>query len=510
MSTKHDETAKFIAAQKGVSYNQGPGPDIRTPRQIIEVETADTITNAAQQLRGYRGPVYVVGVDAKATEAALEHYKETTIGVMDASGKILKPSTRKRASSMDTSKEESTTEQRDTAIMVGERLKRFRLARGVSLDDLEAAIDGLVSKQALSKYERGKMQPKVTTLNQIAAALGVKSAQLWGESTWQVEWVAYRKRTRMGKKEQEQLQSLVAEVLEKRVSLLERLGERNSVELPIREFPVSKIEDAEGAALALRQQWDLGVAPVTNLVGVLEDHFIHIIEVEAIETFDGISAVVRDNDKNVLSAAIATRRGTPGDRHRLNIAHELGHLTLKLEEGVNAEKAAFRFGAAFLAPAEELRREVDEKRSRIQSEELQYLKWRYGMSIQAILYRLKDLRIITDSYYKQWCMKINKLGWKKREPIEISPEKPKRFHQQVFRALSEGLIEEREAEQLLNDTLETASAPSLIERRAFFELPTDLRRSLLREQAKQMADYYQDDPEWRELEGGDLVEYEST
>jgi Zn-dependent peptidase ImmA (M78 family)/transcriptional regulator with XRE-family HTH domain len=510
MSTKHDETAKFIAAQKGVSYNQGPGPDIRTPRQIIEVETADTITDAAQQLRGYRGPVYVVGVDTKATEAALEHYKETTIGVMDASGKILKPSTRKRASSMDISKEESTTEQRDTAIMVGERLKRFRLARGVSLDDLEAAIDGLVSKQALSKYERGKMQPKVTTLNQIAAALGVKSAQLWGESTWQVEWVAYRKRTRMGKKEQEQLQSLVAEVLEKRVSLLERLGERNSVELPIREFPVSKIEDAEGAALALRQQWDLGVAPVTNLVGVLEDHFIHIIEVEAIETFDGISAVVRDNEKNVLSAAIATRRGTPGDRHRFNIAHELGHLTLKLKEGVNAEKAAFRFGAAFLVPAEELRREVGDKRSRIQSEELQYLKWRYGMSIQAILYRLKDLRIITNSHYKQWCVDINKLGWKKREPIEIPPEKPRRFHQQVFHALSEELIEAREAEQLLNDTLETASSPSLIERRAFFELPTDLRRNLLREQAKQMADYYQNDPEWRELEGVDLVEYKPT
>ena len=68
----------------------------------------------------------------------------------------------------------------------------------------------------------------------------------------------------------------------------------------------------------------------------------------------------------------------------------------------------------------------------------------------------------------------------------------------------EGLIEERKAEQLLNDTLETSSSWSLIERRAFFELPTDLRRSLLREQAKQIADYYRNDPEWRELEGGNL------
>ena len=61
---------------------------------------------------------------------------------------------------------------------------------------------------------------------------------------------------------------------------------------------------------------------------------------------------------------------------------------------------------------------------------------------------------------------------------------------------------------LLNDTLEPPSSWSLIERRAFSELPTGLRRSLLREQAQQMADYYQNDPEWRELEGGDLVKYE--
>lgn len=43
-------------------------------------------------------------------------------------------------------------------IMAGERLRRFRIARGMSLGNLEAAIDGLVSSQTLSKYERGKLQ----------------------------------------------------------------------------------------------------------------------------------------------------------------------------------------------------------------------------------------------------------------------------------------------------------------------------------------------------------------
>ena len=125
--------------------------------------------------------------------------------------------------------------------MLGERMRRFRLARGMSLDDLEVAIGGLVSKQALSKYERGKMRPKMTTLSRIAAALGVKSIQLWGEPICHVEFVAYRKRARLGKKEQERLESFVAEVVEKRVRLQQRMGEHNSVELPDPRYSCSQI-----------------------------------------------------------------------------------------------------------------------------------------------------------------------------------------------------------------------------------------------------------------------------
>ena len=98
MATKHDKTAEQIAENKGVSYNRGQGPDIKTPRHVIEVETVSTINDAAHQLQGYRGPVYVAGADEAATEAALEYYDGTTIGVMDSSGNILKSSSRKRSS----------------------------------------------------------------------------------------------------------------------------------------------------------------------------------------------------------------------------------------------------------------------------------------------------------------------------------------------------------------------------------------------------------------------------
>jgi len=393
--------------------------------------------------------------------------------------------------------------------MLEERLRRFRLARGMSLGDLEAAIDGTVSAQTLSKYERGKMEPTATTLNQIASGLGVKSAQLWGEPPCHVEWIAFRKRARLGRREQERIQSFVAEELEKRVQLQEQIYEGNALEFPVLSVPVRSLEDAEEAALVFRNTLNLGIDPIANLIDVLEDHYIHIIEIEANEAFDGISAVAQDNDNKPLAAAIATRRGVLGDRQRLNIAHELGHLILELCEDVDPEKAAFRFGAAFLAPAEQLRRDVGGKRSRIQKREIFYLKKRYGMSIQAMLFRLRDLRIITNAYYQQWCKNVNRFGWKKKEPIKIQPEKPQRFYLQVRRALSEELITETEAKQLLNHPTESFDNQSLSERRQFLKLPREERDRILREQAEEIADFYEHDTEWREWEGGPIVEYDT-
>jgi hypothetical protein len=102
--------------------------------------------------------------------------------------------------------------------------------------------------------------------------------------------------------------------------------------------------------------------PISSVVGVLEERLIHVLEIDAAERFDAISAVAWD-DSRVTAAAVVSRRGVAGGRQRLNLAHELGHLVLKVPAGIDEEAAAFRFGAAFLAPAEKVRREVGEHRT---------------------------------------------------------------------------------------------------------------------------------------------------
>ncbi len=96
MGTKHDSTANRIAKKKGVDYNRGPGPDVITPRQVVEVETENTVRDGLRQLRGFKKPVYIAAADKAATNKALEATQGTTVGVMNPQGKILKRSTRKR------------------------------------------------------------------------------------------------------------------------------------------------------------------------------------------------------------------------------------------------------------------------------------------------------------------------------------------------------------------------------------------------------------------------------
>lgn len=94
--SKHDRVAERLAKKEGVKYNRGQGADIQSSRRIIEVETVNTIGDAAKQLAGYKKPVYVAGTDAQATKKALQYYKNTTIGVTNSRGQRLKRSTRGR------------------------------------------------------------------------------------------------------------------------------------------------------------------------------------------------------------------------------------------------------------------------------------------------------------------------------------------------------------------------------------------------------------------------------
>lgn len=374
--------------------------------------------------------------------------------------------------------------------MIAERLKQLRMARGLSLDGLVEQMGGVVTKQAISKYENGKARPTPTVLQSLAGALGVKAAELLKAPDIAVEFIAYRKGSGLRKKEQGQVENLVARVLEERVRLQEMTGEVDAFNVPVRELPVRELEDAESAALVLRERWKLGLAPISGVVAVLEDHLIHVIEIDADEKFDGISAITSFPEGKPRGAAVVTRRGVPGERQRMNLAHELGHIVLDVSADVDEEKAAFRFAGAFLAPADALYREVGLKRAFIQGEELVMLKLKYGISVQGLLYRLQALGIIGPAHYRQWCIAINRQGYRKQEPYGLEPERPQWLRRMVLRALSEGLMTRDEGERLLGEQLDRQSlSEKVLERQSLVRLSVEERRTLLTKQVAESVEH---------------------
>ena len=110
------------------------------------------------------------------------------------------------------------------------------------------------------------------------------------------------------------------------------------------------------------------------------------------------------------------------------------------------------------------------------------------MSMAALLYRLRDLGVISERYSQEWWRYIGSMGWKKEEPQETPPEKPQWLAQSTLRAFSEGLITQADAEALLERPLEAPAGPS--RRRALASLPRDKRAVVLAKQAAAVADLY--------------------
>lgn len=95
-SKSHEIAANRIAKKLKTEYNEGKGPDVIASQLVVEVETPDTVKDSLRQLRGFRKPVYIAGSNREAVQKALKTTENTTVGVMDSQGNIVKKSTRKK------------------------------------------------------------------------------------------------------------------------------------------------------------------------------------------------------------------------------------------------------------------------------------------------------------------------------------------------------------------------------------------------------------------------------
>ena len=324
-------------------------------------------------------------------------------------------------------------------------LRDLRMSRGWSLEDLAAKLGGMVSRQALHKYEGGEMMPSPSVLSEIARVLGVTPLELATGPDCLIEIKAFRKRIGLRAKDEKALRGqFVAEAQKRFAVQFICEGQLRTKE---------KLQGCcagmcpEDAAEHMRQHWHFGEAPILNLTACLEDHQIHVILLDACEKFDGVCAVADGGSGELRGYAVGVRRMEAGGRQRLTLAHELGHLVLNTED----EDAAFRFAGALLAPRVVMIRKLGEKRNRIKKAELDALSLELGMSPDAIVHRAYDLEIITKDSYTFWVRLLRRNGVKKEDGIP--KEDSTWLHRQVMRGYAEKTVSEAQARKWLGDAL---------------------------------------------------------
>lgn len=330
--------------------------------------------------------------------------------------------------------------------MIANRIRQGRKLRRKSLRDLGRAIGR--SHEAVRQYEEGHIEVDSGLLLEISEALALPiEFFLRPEYLSSASVPAYRSHPSISETERHAVAAEASEVVERYLQVA-LLANAHVVHSPPPGFPinVSSFDAVEDAADALRKAWQLGFDPLGPLIPLLEERGIPVVELTSSPNFD--ACTIEFDSPHGHGWVIAVRPGVVGDRLRFSLAHELGHLFL-IPDGMDAERAANRFAAAFIVPRWAVGAELGERRSKLNLQELYSLKHRYGLSMQSWIHRAVELGIVSEGHGRHLRTALDEIEGPRKEPgAEIATERPKRLFQLLEKLVAEDIVSDRRAAEL--------------------------------------------------------------
>lgn len=298
-----------------------------------------------------------------------------------------------------------------------EMLALARQARGLTQTELADRLG--ISQAQVSKLENGLDRADPLLVERYAQVLDYRpsfffqKAPLVGLPPYH-----HRKRARLGAK---RLDAIYAELNIRRLHL-QALIRSAEFDTP-KALPDLRIEEFDGdcaeAARVLREHWLLPRGPLRDVTRAVENAGILVLCCDfRTDLLDGLSLRIEG-----LPPLIFLRADMPGDRYRFTLAHELAHLALHWYSPTSddlMERQADGFAGAFLMPAHDIAPQL----SNLTLSKLMMLKQVWGVSMQAILYRARDLGEVTERQSEALWRQISRAGYRKTEPVEVPRERP--------------------------------------------------------------------------------------
>ena len=302
------------------------------------------------------------------------------------------------------------------------RLRQARHRKRLTMTDVANLIG--VSPQMVSVYERGESEPSPKKLRELAKRLDIPERFLtlpvseFEQSRSSI--FSYRtlaSSTRKARHQAEAYFELKAYLL----SLAIKHVELPPVVLPqfdIADYMALDPDWIEDIAEKTRRFFNLGDGPISDVTLLLENHGVAVSYVSLHDGMDGVCTWFDDRPMILIN-----RRFTCV-RRRFDLAHELAHLILhrnapdeeqqKREVLKKMETDAHRFASAFLMPEKTISEEV----YGIDIPSLTQVKKRWKVSIAAIIYRLHDLKIISEHQKQRLFQRLSAGGMRKKEPLD--------------------------------------------------------------------------------------------
>jgi Zn-dependent peptidase ImmA (M78 family)/DNA-binding XRE family transcriptional regulator len=284
--------------------------------------------------------------------------------------------------------------------LVGERLRQAR--EGADVTQAAAADTIGAARTTIIAIEKGKRKVRLGELQKLAQLYRTTVNALLRHESVHVDLVPrFRKLAGKGA-EAARAAELMASLAEAEVELENLLGVRRSVRLPP-ERPLMNGDvkvQAEADAAELRQRLGLGLAPIPNLVSVLEMEMgvrVYVRRLPA--TVSGLFAF-----DEAIGACILLNASHPRERRNTSAAHEIGHLMATRqkpevlnsgeEENSREERYANAFARALLTPARAVMQrfaDVTAGSDKLTRKHIIVLANYFSVSREAIVRRLEEL-----------------------------------------------------------------------------------------------------------------------
>ncbi len=313
----------------------------------------------------------------------------------------------------------------DNMPVVGSSLRLARLFHGLTLEDIATHIGK--TRQYVHKLETEQIEPPASILDQIAEKTQVTPEFfLRSIPTPVTEEQCHFRKHFTARAAVKHVALAKGEMFRRIVAWLDASLELPSVRIP--QIEVGSIVDIEQAAESCRRQWGLGLGPIQNMIRLAEGLGV------VVTTFRDVS---REVDAYSISAArpVIVINATDSSicRVRFDVAHELGHLVMHVGQSTGdrkTESEANRFAGAFLLPRSSFVKEFPRLRgNHLNWQGLSEMKLRWKVSKSALLYRARQLGLISETQYKTGVIRLARGGEarKEREDNLIPAEAPELF-----------------------------------------------------------------------------------